>query len=189
MSLIDDALRRVNDPTLPTTPSATTPAPVATPTAPTAHSWPSATAPTARQLPSSRPLMYAATAVFLLAAALGLGALAGWLKTAAPGLKLPPPRVSRPAAPAKSSPTAPAGAAATSAASAMSWLPTPKPSASGELVLSGTVAGAGQPFAMINGQIVSIGEMIGEWTLEDIADGSVTLRRTDGSQRMLQVPR
>ena len=57
------------------------------------------------------------------------------------------------------------------------------------LVLSGVVEGLGDPYAVINGLIVAVGERVGDATIEQIAKGSVTLRHDDGRQTILRVPR
>jgi hypothetical protein len=58
-----------------------------------------------------------------------------------------------------------------------------------QVVISGIVEGEGQSYAVINGAIVAVGERIGEFTLEEIANGAARLRRTDGSEVVLRVPR
>jgi len=63
------------------------------------------------------------------------------------------------------------------------------PAPEGPLVMSGIVEGEGQPYAVINGVIVAVGERIGEFTLEGVANGAARLRRTDGSEVVLRVPR
>jgi len=57
------------------------------------------------------------------------------------------------------------------------------------LVMSGIVEGLGKPYAVINGKIVTVGEQIEDATLLEIADGTVRLRRSDGQELALRVPR
>jgi hypothetical protein len=61
--------------------------------------------------------------------------------------------------------------------------------ASEGLVLSGVVEGLGDPYAVINGEIVIPGERIGEATLTSIANGTATVRFDDGREAVLRVPR
>lgn len=56
-------------------------------------------------------------------------------------------------------------------------------------VLSGVVEGLGQPYAVINGEIVSVGERVGDATLVAIAEGSVRLRLPDEREIVLRVSR
>lgn len=56
-------------------------------------------------------------------------------------------------------------------------------------VLSGVVEGLGQPYAVINGEIVGVGERVGDATLVEIAQGSVRLRLSDGREIVLRVSR
>jgi hypothetical protein len=68
-------------------------------------------------------------------------------------------------------------------------LPAATPAPEDSLVLSGVVEGEGEPYAVINGAIVTVGERIGEFTLEEIANGAARLQRADGSEAVLRVPR
>ena len=56
-------------------------------------------------------------------------------------------------------------------------------------VLSGVVEGLGQPYAVINGEIISVGEQVGNATLVEIAEGNVRLRLPDGDEVALRVSR
>ena len=61
--------------------------------------------------------------------------------------------------------------------------------AQGDLVLSGIVEGLGEPYAVINGMILVVGDQIGDETLLEIGNGMVRLRRADGSDTVLRAPR
>ena len=73
--------------------------------------------------------------------------------------------------------------------------PTSKPAAAvvadahGELILSGVVEGLGEPYAVINGMIVGAGDRIANATLLEITSGVVKIRRDDGKELTLRVPR
>ena len=58
-----------------------------------------------------------------------------------------------------------------------------------EFNVTGVVEGLGDPYAMINGSIVSVGETIGRATLTGIAEGMVTLRLADGKELVVRVER
>ena len=58
-----------------------------------------------------------------------------------------------------------------------------------ELVMTGIVEGRGEPYAVINGAIVSVGERVHEFTLLEIADGAVRLRSRHGKDVILRVRR
>jgi hypothetical protein len=58
-----------------------------------------------------------------------------------------------------------------------------------EFHLTGVVEGLGEPYAVINGSIVGVGETVGKATLLDIAEGKVTLRLADGKDTVLRVER
>ena len=58
-----------------------------------------------------------------------------------------------------------------------------------EFNVTGVVVGSGDPYAMINGSIVAVGETIGRATLMGISEGKVTLRLADGKETVVQVER
>ena len=58
-----------------------------------------------------------------------------------------------------------------------------------EFNVTGIVEGTGDPYAMINGSIVAVGETIGTATLTGISEGKVTLRLADGKETVVQVER
>ena len=57
------------------------------------------------------------------------------------------------------------------------------------VTLTGIVQGVGQPYAVINGAIVSEGERVGTAVLIEITKNAVRLRRDDGTDLVLTVPR
>lgn len=62
-------------------------------------------------------------------------------------------------------------------------------SAPHNLVLNGVVEGSGEPYAVINGSIVGLGDTVEGSTLSEIANGSAKLRRADGAEVVLRVSR
>lgn len=194
MSIIEEALRRVQDPLLP--PAKPSPAPAPDRPAdperrPAAHPWQGAPArPAAPTLqPQTLPLTAVALAVLLLTTALIIGG-AFWMGRA---VTIAPRAGS---AAVQASMTSPAEPEPEEAKPAPPQRPRSAPQASAHasattpgLVLSGVVEGSGDPYAVINGLIVAVGERVGNATLEEIAQGSVTLRHDDGRQTILRVPR
>ena len=207
MSLIEEALRRIQDPLLPTQQTAPKPAVKHAPS-PT-HSWtpaapPSPQAPSAAQR-TTNALMATTVAVIALTALLVAGG-AVWLwqtariqsdelmavrpTTESHTVVVPPivtphveptPVTQEPTLapePQKSAePTPPSPSAHHSP-------PTRSPE---ELKLSGIVEGVGDPYAVVNGTIVGIGERIGTFTLIAVHDGAAVLRRDDGTDTILRV--
>jgi hypothetical protein len=57
------------------------------------------------------------------------------------------------------------------------------------LILTGVVEGGEAPYAVINDEIVGIGETIGGATLLGVTNGEVRLRSTNGYDIVLRVPR
>ena len=195
MSLIEEALRRVQDPALQGTQTA--PRAPAQPQAPSqraparpakaepsselnvgvsAYPWPM-TPPTAAPAfgtPSSKtvtaPLLAVAIAILALTAVLAIGG-AFWMGRALGGTapQSAPVVISRP-------------------------MPPPAPtehaeSVAGRLVLNGIVEGSGKPYAVINGTIVGIGEQYQDFTLLEISNGVARLRRVDGNELLLRISR
>lgn len=173
MSLIEEALRRVKDPIASQAPPATT----AKPTSPAAaHSWSAQPAPIAgaRSTDALRPVVLG---IFLAALAAGIAAALWWGRTTpsattgstggSTGNSLTAPRLS---------PTKAPGSSATAAST-------------DTLVLSGVVIGDGEPYAVINGTIVGLGEEIAGVTLESVEEGAASLRRRNGEPITLRVPR
>ena len=160
MSLIEEALRRLNDPLLK---DAGTPPPITrerpAEERPAAHSWPVTSQP-----PSSltaNPLSLVALSIAVLTTALLIGG-AFWLGHTLPGT-----------------------AAAPEVPPAQETAPLQEP----EPQLTGIVVGAGAPYAVIDGTIAGLGERVGAFTLQEIVEGAVTLRRDDGTELVLRVKR
>ena len=189
MSLIEEALRRIKDPMISAS-GKTASSPTVKPAESTAspHSWPigAPTHPTAPRTPAT--LMLTAGAVIGLALLLLLGGVS-WLKGS-----LPKPSTTPATAPA--APPPPAAATEPPAASeAVQAVVEPASSATAgvilkeSFVLSGVVEGLGEPYAVINGMVVGVNEPIEGATVVRIAGGLVTVRRADGTETVLRVPR
>lgn len=216
MSIIEEALRRLQDPLLHPAQKPQTQAPVAPPLVKPVepkpiHSWPTAAAPTPTPtpLPYSSTLLAAAVAAIILSSLAVLAGGAWWLghlsrptSTAsstipAPTLAALPaiPQPSQPAPSARSQDGAPTGQAQSERPmSAVEHPPVPATihpiaNLSDELVISGLVVGGGESYAVINGAIVAVGDQIGDFTLVEITNGAARLRRTDGSEVALRVSR
>jgi len=58
-----------------------------------------------------------------------------------------------------------------------------------ELILTGIVEGGGEAYAVINGVIVGVGEQIKESTLLEIGKGKAKVRRPDGRETVLSIPK
>ena len=178
MSLIEEALRRVKEP-IPGPQDAGAPA---------AHSWPVAPSRSIPQQPavarsSQNSLAIVAMTVLGLAALLLIGGMAWMLvrNTAQPFVIAQPSSSvsSTLQAPAEDAPLAPSVSRSLTASG----------NAQGNLVLSGVVEGLGEPYVVINGMIVGVGDRIADAVVVAIQHGAVTLRRSDGSVTTLRVPR
>ena len=185
MSLIDDALRRVQDPlaakelpaTLPQAPNPT-PSPAPQKKDRPAHSWPltpSAKKPAEKPAEKQPRTRFLTLAVILLVAGAAFSWVANrvWLK--------PAPWPANPATQQRK-PNIKAGQ-------------TPLPELE-EAVdpakmyqLTGVVVGVGEPYAMISGRIIAKGDVIGQATVIEIAESVVTLQLPDKTQIVLKVPR
>lgn len=154
MSLIEEALRRVQDPVVKRMPWPTKAVPQ-----PLAKTLPVSASQKTSPLSLNRSLTPVAIAVAMLSVGLAVGALF-WIT-----------RI-------HSQPTA---------------APAPAPVMSSSrldgLIVTGVVEGLGAPYAVINGAIVAVGERIREYTLLEITNGIVRLRRPDGEEVALRVPR
>jgi hypothetical protein len=168
MSLIEEALRRVQDPAAPPPPAA---AEAAKPQA--AHSWSVAPVAGARSTDALRPV---AAGILLAGVAAAIAAALWWSRTA-------------PSATGAPSAVAPAGAAAPSAVQPATSGPAAAAAPKEGLVLSGVVLGGGEPYAVINGVIVALGEQIEGATLERVEEGAAILRGRKGETMTLRVPR
>lgn len=196
MSLIEEALRRLQDPLIPAKPS---PPPSKSGTAheaPPAHSWPttpsSATTPGGgASQPITRALIAVAAAIIALTVALFTGA-ALWWKRSMGSAQMRSAASTTPMPTRHASPPLQAPQSVETAGTAPSTSPPKRhasPAPSNDLVISGVVEGLGEPYAVINGAIVRAGEQVNDATLLRIADGVVVLRRADGTEMTLQVPR
>ena len=198
MSLIEEALRRMQDPLLPTQPKATaTPRPTAAPAQqqpaePTpVHSWPATAGTQAAPTPAlpHAPALIATGAILIISAMLLVGR-AQW-KAPAGGPSQPDPSssgTSRPMLGAASGMTPPAGVARPTREAQGTSATKRAGHAQNPLILSGVVEGLGQHYALINGAIVAVGEQIGGFTLLEATQGAARLRGADGSELRLHVP-
>ena len=59
--------------------------------------------------------------------------------------------------------------------------------AQAQLVLNGVAEGVGEPYAVINGSILGVGDRIGNFTLMEIANGAARLQETNGNETVLRV--
>ena len=208
MSLIEEALRRLKDPILAaqSAPPSTAPKSKPNDTPAAAHSW-SAMARRAAHPVSAKPqtvnALIGVTLVVLALAAVFLAGSAWWLSrtlsksqaaptpvvTPQPIMEVPSPnpmasQIPEPplVSPVPSEPT-PAPVLEVSPA------PTEHPQAKAEILLTGIVEGSGEPYAVINGSIVGVGETVQGLTLLEIGNGSVKVRRPDGSDTTLSLPK
>ena len=192
MSLIEEALRRVQDPVTGTTvqprPAARQPKQESSSTTgalPTTTSLPAGnrtTRHTAVAAPVSAPvLMMLTTLAILIVSAVLVISASLWLKRAA--------QIQRTQHELRASPPAPVvprqPEASKASASSETARAKPKPA----FVLTGIVEGRGEPYAIINGAIVRIGEQVQDATLRDITHGVVTLEHPDGTRTTLRAPR
>lgn len=198
MSLIEEALRRVQDPTVPT---AQAPAPAQPKPRPEgikpAHPWPTtpavSTPPPFPAQPTTNALVAVAVAIFALTGILVLWG-AFWI-----GRVLGTPPAVSTATPPEPAPTTPPVAAPAPShpepvdehpdAAAPPQRPVQQAAAEPALALNGVVEGLGAPYAMINGAIVGVGESVEDSVVLEITNGSVRLRRGDGTESVLRVTR
>ena len=181
MSLIEEALRRVQQEVTASSERRAAPAP---PDAKTdqpelVHPWPTTGAPAAPPTARTKNAgLKGPLAAIALAAALSLG-IGFWLER---GGRKPAVRLAE-----RSAPETVVSQPAPRSAPPMPTRPTA--SGGGEtLVLSGIAEGSGEPYAVINGQVVSIGGLVGDSTLLEIAGGAVRMRRPDGTDVVLHLP-
>ena len=185
MSLIDDALRRVQDPLAAKELPATLPqAPQPTPHAPQkkerpAHSWPLTSA---AKKPAEKPTEKQPGTRFLTLAVILLvgGAAFSWVTNRVWVKPTPWPKNS---AKQQQKPNIKAG---------QTPFPEPEEAVNPEKMyqLTGVVVGAGgEPYAMVSGRIVAKGDTIGQATVSEIAENAVTLQLPDKTKIVLKVPR
>lgn len=188
MSVIEEALRRAQGPLHPTAPTLApkastaqvpaqpavyTPpqAPVGTVQAP-AHSWTA----TASSIPgssrSSNAPIVAAVSAALGLSVLVLGLASVWLTRH----------------PATSGGLATSPAAKAAAATAQPSATTPASLGEG-LALSGIVLGGNEPYAVINGTIIMVGERLDGYLVSEITESTVTLKDARGRSTLLQLGR
>ena len=200
MSLIEEALRRVQDPSVA---GRTAPPPAAKPETPAspAHSWsgaPKSPAAPRRAGGPQTPIIMAVAAAMLVMTAVFVAGGVFWMARTRPAATpaAPPAATPRPTAispalqpPQTSEPVeAPATPAPRPAAAAAPSAPSPSEQQNG-LRLTGIVEGTGEPYAFINGQIVAVGETVGRFTLMSVHDGAAVLRHEDGTDTILRVAR
>lgn len=188
MSVIEEALRRAQGPLHPTAPTlapkaSTTqvpaqPAVYTPPQAPVgmvpapAHSWTAASSVPSSSRSSNTPIIAAVSAALGLSV-LVLGLAAVWL-TRHP---------------------ATSGDLATTSPAATTTAATPQPSTTtvaslGEgLALSGIVLGGNEPYAVINGTIITVGERLDGYLVSEITESTVTLKDARGRSTLLQLGR
>ncbi len=201
MSLIEEALRRIQDPLLPPEAPAAPPAQKPQkPKAPSPPPWSSQQPATARSAaPHSSVLLAVAITVLLLTICLIVSS-AMWLTrtlTARHPAVAVQTSETLPTAPEQTATNQPELPMAKTFPSGRQQVIPNAPAAptaadesrAGNLVLSGVVEGLGTPYAVINGSIVSVGDTIEGATLFEIDKGAVRLRRTDGIEVVLRVPR
>ena len=179
MSLIEEALRRVQQEAAGSSEPRPAPAPraaVKTDQPVSVHSWPTTevlAAPSSARTKVKGPL-----AVVALGAVLGIG-ISFWLERGGRDETVRLQQVG-------------GGSSALSAPSRPLRAPRAgiraHPRDANALVLSGIAAGPGQPYAVINGQVVGVGEFIGDSTLLEVTESAVRLRRPDGTEIILRLP-
>ena len=236
MSLIEEALRKLQEqqpPTILKTPGASLstlpaeapphasppPSPGTSSPPPAAHSWST----TASSIPA---VAHPGWPLFLLAGLVSFSGLAGalitgivWSRRAL--IALPSSQPPQPAMAQDQAESVAATAMRSAAAASVSQLPSspdhpaaelpavwrapagnpvtavesePLPDAqdgraAASLQMTGVVEGFGEPYAVINGKIVTVGERVEDATLMEIVDGTVRLRRSNGQDIVLRVPR
>ena len=195
MSLIEEALRRIQDPILTKHASGVQAPPRPTPASeppPIAHSWP--TTPPFPALPASppsvNPLLAVSFSVLALTSVIVIGG-AFWIGHQMV-MRPTPIVITEPLKPrAQVIPAAPEPPQQPETlARVLSVLPAPAPkAAAANLVISGIVEGMGESYAVINGLIVGAGERVGDATVLEVANGAVKLRRKNGEDVVLSVPR
>ena len=185
MSIIEEALRRLKDPTI-------TAPPQASPgterrEAPTAHSWPAAPPLSGRAASPPKATnalvgvtvaIIALTAVFIAGGAFWMGRTMSGHPAAPEAKAANEPSVASGSPPVLTETTPPPVAA-----------PAAREPDKEELVLTGIVEGEGEPYAVINGAIVGVGEQIKGSTLLAIGNGAVKVRRPDGTEIALSLPK
>ncbi|MBI4597975.1 MAG: hypothetical protein HY737_06215 [Candidatus Omnitrophica bacterium] len=187
MSLIEEALRKVQEPLLPK-PASSSPSGKTT----NVHSWSTGKTASQRAPATSRPapLMLIIAVIIGVVASLGLVAGGVWLSrnlpTASPTAPQPMPAVVEPspAMPSAAPLPEPSQEPPKDEASLL-----PPPTVPERLSLTGIAGSQGESYAMINGLILSVGERLGDYVVIEISQNSVRLQKNDGSETILRVPR
>jgi len=193
MSLIEEALRRVQDPTISQAQKTQKATAQAKPSMqdPTVHSWPTTPPPPLGGPTASAPSTPALFAVALVIASLTAGLIIGgmwWMRRAARtlGASAPPSPVA--ASLVAAGPFAEGAPPASSTPSPAQRISAPTaPDSRSPFILSGVVEGVGESYAVINGMVVRAGDGMEGATVLRIGEGSVTLRRPDGTNLVLRV--
>ena len=220
MSLIEEALRRLQDPPIPTDgssgartrPRVKPPAVMSegSPGMPAPHPWPTGLAGPGTSLagyPMTLLVVTLVIVVLVLGVALFLGGVWWFGRTlsqipsppsarllASTALNTPPQTITEPPAAAPpstaaeappSEPVTPQGEAPIDAQGKAA--PEAHPEAS--YMISGIVEGVGESYAVINGAVSAIGDRVGDFTVVEIGKGLARLRRDDGQELTLRVPR
>ena len=190
MSLIEKALRELPE-SLAQTEQPPVTKPATPPPAPPVeqkpiHSWSTASASAPPLAPHiSVPQVLAIAAVLFCAVALVRNGRKWQTRAAGPGISA----VSASVLPLSA--TAPTRARPSAAARAdmapRTTLRTQTIQAQAQLVLNGVAEGVGEPYAVINGSILGVGDRIGNFTLVEIANGAARLRETNGNETVLRV--
>ena len=193
MSLIEEALRKVREPSMVKTPEAP-PANVKTKTtSPHAHSWTVESPASALRKTSSRrralPLLHLLNSVIVLSATVLLIVGGAWISRAAKSIHIKHSQASTPK-PSEIAATFPSSPEATVAPESPAAPPLPPPPLFAErLILTGIAEGRGEAYAMINGSILVVGERIADYVVTEITKNSVRLLKSDGSETILHVAR
>lgn len=197
MSLIEEALRRMQEPVGPPASSGSKPAPkrqsapptsLRSPTAPFPSTQPSPRATQQPATPVPRPtnlLLVVVIAVLMLAAGL-IGAGVRWIGRTVGAVRSASPPASAASPMASGQPPALNTELLQKPVAAETAVP---PTGQDAFVLNGIVEGVGEPYAVINGVIVGIGDQVGDATLVDVRNGAATLQQSNGRRSVLRIPR
>lgn len=183
MSLIEEALRRVQGPASPEIEKAPSSQPAgsqqktaSTPSAAApAHSWPTAEPDAPKSKPRKETVRtFNPNWISFLVIAVLLGSAGSWFAQLAAR---------------KPAPLQPAAAPMAHSTLAPAQAPKKIPSANSAFVLSGVVIGEGESFAVIDGKILAVGETVEGAVIQEITANRVKLKLANGSEKILQVPR
>lgn len=172
MSIIEEALRRVQDPIV-------SPPPVPV------HSWPTSPPPASAPragTPASTPKVINIGTVLGLTAILVIGG-ASWIAWRFGRDQRPALRAAEPL-PAQAPDRVRSVAALSGLVNRLARVAPEQ-----MFRVSGVVEGGGDPYALINGEILRLGEVIDGATLLEITEGRIRLGRADGEEIVLSVPR